>query len=253
MRYDIAVVITTVCRDSLLRSVRSIFGQNYGGRIQIMIGIDCDPQNQFSRIQTILDDERPDNVKTTWLNLGYSTSRRHGGPHSCFYGGSLRSALTLLADAEYVMYLDDDDWLDPGHCLSITNCITGNKWAFSYCFYADGDTGEALCVDKIESVGVGRGVYEAKFGGFVRPSGMTINKLELLHLVHLWSCSPYLSGDGEDRLIFDALRNEPHACTGEATVFHTIDPKDSMHPVRMEFMKSQGVARIPSMKRNSIR
>ena len=253
MRHDIAAVITTVCRPSLLRSVRSVFAQDHPGPIQMLIGVDRDPEDRLSHIQAVLEKDRPDNVSITWLNLGYSTSRRHGGPHGCFFGGSLRSALTLLADSEYVMYLDDDDWLAPNHCRSILAAIAAKKWAFAYSVYADGDTGEALCIDRIESVGVGNGVYAERFGGFVRPSGMTINKLELLPIVHLWACSPFPTGDGEDRLIFQALRGEPHACTGLATVFYAIDPKDAMHATRSEFMRRQGVARVPSTKQHSVR
>jgi hypothetical protein len=32
-----------------------------------------------------------------------------------------------------------------------------------------------------------------------------------------------------DRLIFDRLRHEPHGCTGQATVYYALDPKDGLH------------------------
>jgi len=131
--------------------------------------------------------------------------------------------------------------------------IQGKKWAFAYSIYADGNTGEGLCVDEIESVGVDKGVYREKFGGFVRPSGLAINKMELLHLVHLWSCSPFPSGDGEDRLIFDRLRGEEHACTGNATVYCALDPKDGMHETRLAFMAAKGVTPNLAAKAGSVR
>ena len=37
---DVAVVIQTVLRPSLLRTVRSVFNQDHAGRIQVLIGID---------------------------------------------------------------------------------------------------------------------------------------------------------------------------------------------------------------------
>jgi hypothetical protein len=241
VRHDIAIVIVTICRQALLRAVRSIYYQKFNGRLQILIGVDHDKFGQKSSLQAKLEEERPDNVTLTWIDLGYSTSRRHGGPHASFYGGSLRSALTLLADAEIVMYLDDDDWLSEDHCASILGAIANKKWAFSYSIYADGNTGKGLCIDELESVGVNRGCYAKKLGGFVRPSGLAVNKLQLMKIHHLWSISAFPTGDGEDRLIFDLLRHESHGCTGKATVFCAIDPNDVLHAMRVAFMQSKGI------------
>lgn len=253
MKQDVAVVITTVCRDSLLRAVRSVYAQHYTGRVQVLIGVDDDPKNRSEWFYKELNNVRPANVKLTWLDLHYSTSRRHGGVHDCCFGGGLRSALTFLANAEIVVYLDDDDWLHEDHLAQVLKAIEGKKWAFAYSIYADGNTGTPLCVDEIESVGVGRGVFKDKFGGFVRPSGLAINKMKLLYLVHLWSCSPYPTGDGEDRLVFDRLRSEEHACTGNATVYYALDPKDGMHATRLAFMKSKDVKYTATRKTGSVR
>ncbi|MGV3653587.1 MAG: glycosyltransferase [Noviherbaspirillum sp.] len=253
MRNSLAVVIVTTCRESLLRSVRSVFNQRFAGRIQILIGVDCDPHDRLNALLSMLVPECPAHITLSLVNLGYSTSRRHGGPHASHYGGSLRSALTLLADSEIVIYLDDDDWLKEDHCERILHAIDGKKWAFSYSIYADGNTGKGLCVDEIESVGVGKGIYAKDFGGFVRPSGLAINKIQLLHVVHLWSCSPFASGDGEDRLVFEQLRNAPHGCTQAATVYCALDPKDAMHGVRLAFMRSRGVDFPAAAKAESTR
>jgi hypothetical protein len=252
MKHDVAVVVPTICRDSLIRAVRSIYRQNYSGRMQVLVGVDFDPENRSGQLRKALDDA-PDNVVLTWLDLHYSTSKRHGGVHDCHFGGSMRSALTLLANAEIVVYLDDDDWLHPDHIAQVLVAIRRKKWAFAYSIYADGNTAEGLCADEIESVGVGKGVYRQKFGGFVRPSGLAINKMKLLYLVHLWSCSPFPCGGGEDRLIFDYLRGEEHGCTGNTTVYCAIDPKDGMHETRLAYMARKGVSPHLAAKAGSVR
>ena len=239
MPHDLAIVIPTVCRKSLIRSVRSIFAQATEARIQILIGVDCDPHRRGAEICDLLRAEIPPNCSLVWLDLGYSTSVRHGGIHTSLFGGSLRSGLTFLADAEIVMYLDDDDWLAPQHCAQILAAIQDQKWAFAYSIYADGDTDQALCVDEFESVGVNKGVFSGRFGGFVRPSGMAINKVKLLHVVHLFSLTVREQGIIEDRIVFNYLRDQPHACTGNATVFYALDPKDGMHPYRLAFMQDR--------------
>lgn len=240
--HAVAVVIVTTCRLSLLRAVQSVYRQRIEGRVQVLVGVDCDPHGRLAALLAELAPACPGHVTLTLIDLGYSTSRRHGGVHASFYGGSLRSALTLLADSRVVVYLDDDDWLKDDHCSRVLAALEGKKWAFSYSIYADGNTGRELCVDEIESVGVGRGIYAERFGGFVRPSGLAIDKLQLLHLVHLWSCAAFADGDGEDRLVFEQLRHEPHGCTGVASVCVALDPKDALHARRVEFMRMRGVA-----------
>lgn len=240
--HAVAVVIVTTCRLSLARAVRSVYRQRLEGKLQILIGVDCDPHARLDSLLAELAPDCPPHVTLSLIDLGYSTSRRHGGVHASFYGGSLRSALTLLADSRVVVYLDDDDWFKDDHCARVLAAIEGKKWAFSYSIYADGNTSRELCVDEMESVGVGRGVYAERFGGFVRPSGLAIDKLQLLHIVHLWSCAAFAGGDGEDRLIFEQLRKEPHGCTGVASVCMALDPKDAMHGQRVAFMHARGVA-----------
>lgn len=240
-QHAIAVVLLTTCRASLARAVRSVFEQRLDRRIQLLIGVDRDPHRQLDSLLAALVPDCPPHVSLSLINLGYSTSQRHGGVHACYYGGSLRSALTLLADSQVVAYLDDDDWYKPDHCASLLRAIDGHKWAYAYSVYADGNSGQELCVDGLESVGVDQGLYATRFGGFVRPSALAIDKLQLLHIVHLWSCAAFAAGDGEDRLLFEQLRREPHGCTGSATVCCALDPSDALHAQRLQFMRERGV------------
>jgi len=236
-----AVVIATICRTSLLRSVRSVFAQNFEGRIQILIGVDVDPHNRAEGLLQTLQEECPKNISLLWLDVGYSTSIRHGGVHSNYFSGSMKSALVFLADSEVVMILDDDDWLASDHCANIITAIQNKAWAFAYSIYADGIRGEGICVDELESVGVGKGCFSKRFGGYVRPSGLAFRKNELLPMVHLLSCAAFPAGDGEDRLFFSHLAQAPHACTGRATVFYSLNVRDEMHERRLAFMRSKGL------------
>ena len=251
-KFDVSVVISTIARKNLLRAVRSIFCQNYSGRIQILIGVDFDIGGANSLCKQLME-ECPNNISITWLDLGYSTSIRHGGVHTSYYGGSLRTALSFLANSEYILYLDDDDWLLEGHIKSMMNIIDDNCWAFSYSYYADGDTSTPLHIDEIESVGVNVGVYQKNFGGFVRPSGLLLNKMKTMHLLHLWSIALTEDGDGEDRNIFNYLKSMAHACSKRATVCVSIDPQDGNHALRSNFLKSKGVHYSSSSKADSSR
>lgn len=253
MQHDIAIVICTVCRESLLRAIGSIYEQAYAGPIQVLIGVDIDAFDNEAKLQQVIFENCPPHIQVNWVNMGYSTSQRHGGVHSCFYGGSLRTSLSFLANSQYIMYLDDDDWLGPNHCTDVLNAIQNKSWAFSYSIYADGNEGIGICTDEIESVGVGEGIYKDRFGGFVRPSGLLLDKNQLSHLLHLWSSSPYPSGDGEDRLIFEHLRHLDHGCTSSPSVYYALDPKDGAHEIRMNFIKKQNPSFQINPKKESVR
>ena len=75
----------------------------------------------------------------------------------------------------------------------------------------------------------------------MRPSGLAIDTLELLPVVHLWAVSPWANGTACDRLIFDRIRTQPHGCTEKATVYFAIDPRDERHQDRLAFLRSKGI------------
>ncbi|HUN92741.1 MAG TPA: hypothetical protein VMU33_11830 [Burkholderiaceae bacterium] len=254
MQFDAAVAIVTVCRDSLLRAVDSVFAQSFAGRVQVLVGVDVDPGGRSQALYDQLVARCPANRTLTWLNLGYSTSQRHGGVHASHYGGSLRTILSFCAASARVAYLDDDDWWAPDHLDAIVRAIDGRKWAYSLCWYADPDRATALCEDGIESVGPGLGIYAERFGGFVRPSALMIDKVALPDALPLWSMAPFSGGDGEDRLVFERLRREPaHGATGRLTVYAALDPRDDNHAVRRAYIESRGVAMPAIAKPDSTR
>lgn len=246
--FNAAVIITTIGRKNLLRAVRSVFAQKFSGSIQILIGFDIDLLGNKKNLMSTLESECPPNIKITWIDVGYSTSARHGGVHTSFYGGSLRTSMSFLANSDYIIYLDDDDWLLDQHVATMLSTIGTNAWAFSYSYYADGNTSTPLCVDEIESVGVNCGLYAESFGGFVRPSGLTLRKTSTMHILHLWSTAMTIDGDGEDRLVFDQLRKLPHAIIKIPTICASIDPLDGNHQIRKKFMQSRGISYSAKVK-----
>lgn len=241
-RHSIAVVIVTIGRQSLLRAVRSIFAQQFSQPVQVLIGVDCDRDNNIAIYKAILAKECPSHIRLDWVDLGYSTSQRHGGIHASFYGGSLRTVLTLLADSHIVSYLDDDDWLLPDHFATVQPIFAtypDTFWAHTYCYYADSNDEKLLCIDELESVGVNAGIYQQRFGGFVRLSGLTLNVLKTLPFLHHLTGAMSSSGDGEDRLLFDSLKELPHIKINKATVACALDPHDAAHSIRMAFIQSK--------------
>lgn len=221
--FDVAVVIPTIIRPSLIHTVRSIFLQSFKGSVQILIGIDKRRGDQ--KILDFLIDNAPENVTLTIVDPGYSTSVRHGGIHTARDGGSLRTVLTFLANSRYVAYLDDDNWWHKNHLKSLLEAIEGVEWAFSYRWLVDEESNEKLTVDKWHSVGPGKGYMVKTLGGFVDPNTLMIDKLACADQLHLWSVAYKENANfsGADRRIFEGLsQNKSYQSSDRATVYYKI-------------------------------
>jgi len=248
--FDAAVVIPTTLRPTLARALLSVFAQDFPGRVQILIGIDRpavteDPLGEFVG-------SRPDHMAITIASLPYSTSARHGGLYPNFYGGALRSILTLAANSRLVAYLDDDNWWAPDHLSSLAEAIAGYDWAYSQRIFADPVTGETIARDDWESVGPGAGVYAEGFGGFVDPSSLMIDKIACHEVVGLWSLAGFADGSGEDRLILRALvPRHPVRATDRATSYYAMNPHDRNHAARVQYLREAGIT-LPASARAGV-
>ena len=231
--FDAAVVIPTVLRPSLVEAVRSVFAQTLAGRIQILIGIDK-PLGEPAILDR-LRAECPSRMHLTLLDLGYSTSARHGGIYSNAYSGALRTILSYAANSARVAYLDDDNWWGPTHLSDLARALAGHDWAFSRRWYVDPATDAPLAVDRWESVGIG-GAYAEMFGGFVDTSSLMLEKGRCHAVFPLWAIAMFPKGSGEDRMVFQALKEMKGRATGEATSFYRLNPEDGNHARRLEWI-----------------
>lgn len=223
--YDVAVVIPTVLRPQLLKAVTSIFAQDIKGRVQILIGID----HPLGSMQVIDEIKAlcPENMNVDVLNMGYSTNRKHGGLYTVWAGGSLRTALSYLANSPLIAYLDDDNWWAENHLSTLKAAISGYDWAYSLRNYVHPHTHETLGIDHFESVGPGKGIYNDQFGGFVDTNCLMINKIKCHWVLPAWSVAVTKSGTGPDRSVFEKLATDHSvASTNEATAYYVVSDKD---------------------------
>ena len=236
--FDAAVVIPTTCRPSLLRAATSVFRQVGVKRLQVLIGIDV-----IGGAPGIIEQVMaacPAAHAVTVLNLGYSTSARHGGVHAAGDGGSLRTILTYAANSRHVAYLDDDNWFHETHIERLLAAIDGKDWAYTLRWFVDPETLQPLAIDRWESVGPGQGVFAQQFGGFVDPNCLMIDKLKCDAVIRCWGMS--MSADQRrrtaDRVVFDVLRRQPSVgFTGAPTSYYVIAPIDADSTYRLKWIR----------------
>lgn len=238
-RFDAAVVVPTTLRPSLARAVRSVFRQAGVGRIQLLIGVDR--RDGPAEALAELERERPPHVAMSALDLGYSTAQRHGGLYPNAYGGALRTVLSYAADSRYVAYLDDDDWWAEDHLAGLLGAIAGKDWAFSGRWMVDAPTGWPICRDEWDSVGPGRGINQARFGGFCGPSTLMLDKLACHFVPPYWSLALGPDGGGEDRLVFKALSARPWGASGRHSCFYSLSPEAQGHAHHAREFAARGI------------
>lgn len=237
---DVAVVMPTTLRPTILEAVRSVFAQDLAGRIQLLIGID-QAQHPVEPLTALLR-TAPPHRRALLLDPGYSTSVRHGGLHPARDGGALRVILTYLANARLVAYLDDDNWWAPDHLSSLTAAIAGRAWAWSLRWFVHPRSRRPICIDGWESVGPDRGVFKARFGGWVDPNCLMLDKQRCDDVIRWWGIP--LAGDEKamsgDRHVFHWLKaGYPAGATGRATAFYALDESDGNHPRRLAQLGSR--------------
>lgn len=235
--FDVAVVMPTLLRPTIAIALRSVFEQDLHGRIQVLIGIDT-PTSDLALLDAMCMG-RPAHCVVQVFYPGYSTSARHGGISRSRDSGALRCMLSYLANSTHVAYLDDDNWWRPDHLRRLRAAIGRCEWAFSLRWFVHPVSHRAICVDEWESVGPGRGVFQETVGGHVDPNCLMLDKLACEAALPLWNRplpgDPF--GTTADRSVFAALRQHFRgAGTGQPTAFYTLNPEDSMHPLRLRLM-----------------
>jgi hypothetical protein len=245
--FDAAVVMPTLLRPSLRAALEAIFAQHFRGRIQVLLGVDT-PLGDLSVVESACA-LRPRNVAVQVFWPGYSTAIRHGGVMAPADGGALRTILTFLANSPYVAYLDDDNWWGPNHLKLLRTAIARADWAYALRWFVHPDTRKPICVDEWESVGPGAGYFQERFGGFVDPNCLMLNKIACPQAAQHWSLPMYNNPLLGDRSVFAHLsRNHRAAATARASVFYTMNPKDGLHPLRVarmaEAYEAAGVERV---------
>jgi hypothetical protein len=76
----------------------------------------------------------------------------HNTGHSQYNGHRIYGAVPYLVDSDYVMFLDEDNYIDPTHVETLVKVCETNDWAFSLRKIMDKDS-NFLCLDDCENLG----------------------------------------------------------------------------------------------------
>lgn len=140
----VTVITASTGRESLLRCIESVANQTHTN-IQHMIFADGPPAH--SKVKQIGYEASIKGFhKHEIINMARSVGADRWNGHRMYGGGS------FLADGEYIMYLDDDNYIDPDHIQTCLETIGTAGWAYSLRKIVD-KNGVILCNDDCESLG----------------------------------------------------------------------------------------------------
>ena len=203
----VAVVTPTIGSKHLEQNVESVKNQTYKDVLHYIFkdGGDVVIPSWCNNIPSIKIVSLQDNVGKDW------------------YGHRVYAACSFLVNADIIIYLDEDNWLEPTHIEHMVKTIeSGADWAYSLRRIADKD-GKFICEDNCESLGD----WPTYFNEDVRhidTSCLAIKRDVATKIGHAW-----YGQWGADRQSFRALKHHfPNGqCSTEYTVNYRLDGNEN--------------------------
>jgi len=137
----VAIVTPTIGTEHLKLCLESVKEQTYGELIHYVV---VDGPKFMEQSHSIFN--KVNNEKRQVLFLPQNTG------HSQYNGHRIYGAAPYLVEADYIMYLDEDNWIDSGHIESLVKVAEHKDWAFSFRKIV-GQNNESICNDDCESLG----------------------------------------------------------------------------------------------------
>lgn len=196
----VSIITATTGNPILAKNIESVRNQTYDNIQHIIV---VDGYDRFGDVNPILGRARfpcPDPLKETIFQLPYSVGKDRWNGHRMYAAG------TYLCEGEYVMYLDEDNFLEPNHVEECMKTIeSGKDWTFSFRKIVDKE-GTFICNDDCESLGSWASVLDAR-DFFIDVNCYFLPKLLAVHVTPIWYRKAREPGVAEvDRVLCPTLR-----------------------------------------------
>jgi hypothetical protein len=139
MSKKVTVITPTTGSDYLKENRKSVAAQTYDNVEHLIV---IDGENFAGKVPPTKG------LNTTIMQLPYNTG------HSQYNGHRIYGAIPYLVDSDYVMFLDEDNFIEPAHVESLVKVCETNDWAFSLRKIVDKDS-NYICLDDCENLGKG--------------------------------------------------------------------------------------------------
>ena len=148
--------------------------------------------------------------------------------HDGYNGHRIYAAFPMLTDADYILFLDEDNWFEPDHVEKLVNFIQERdlQWAYSLRNIVS-QTGKFVIPDNCESLGIWPSIFPPNHH-FVDTNCYCFKRKYLArHAYHFFGSHFYM-----DRLFYgEMVKLLPEFdCNGEHTINYRVRPHhEAMH------------------------
>lgn len=201
----VAVVTPTIGSPHLVKCIESVDNQTYEDLTHYVF---YDGIQHWNAIDDITEGANKVRVVKLEDNIGKG-----------WYGHRVYAACSFLVNADVIIYLDEDNFLEPCHVQKMVNKLKeGFEWVYSLRKIVNKD-GEFLCEDNCESLGKWPVFFDDKVF-HIDTSCFAIRRDVAVRIGHAW-----YGQWGADRQFFNALKSnfKNYECTGHYTVNYRLD------------------------------
>ena len=196
----IMVITPTTGKHTLYKAIESV--QNQTVKTDHLVVLDG--QDAWAKVRMT-----PSNYSCKWMLLPENV----GG--NGWYGHRVYAAMPLMVNADYILFLDEDNWFEPNHVETMINKIKSKDlmWAYSLRRICN-EVGEYIRDDDCESLGRWPAFYDHTLN-FVDTNCYCFRREYLVTVAH-----KFYGQWGADRPFYKAAASDlpSFGCTGEATV-----------------------------------
>jgi hypothetical protein len=199
------VIIPTTGAPELKQAIQSVLNQTYETTCYVVV----DGEENYGKVSSIVS-EFGGRIKLASLPINVGAKG--------FYGHRIYAAFTHLVNTDYVMWLDQDNWLYQNHVKDCVETIeaTNLDWCYSLRQIHKKD-GTFVCFDDCESLGKWQtyhGINHIDTNSYCLKTSIAIKLAQVWH-----------GGWGQDRVFLNAVAQHfpKFDCTGNYTVHYRVD------------------------------
>lgn len=201
------IIIPTTGVETLSQAIESVLEQTIPTDCYVVV----DGLENISKVYKLIPQfEKFGNTKFCFLPVNVGANG--------FYGHRIYAAFTHLVNTEYVLYLDQDCWVDENHVESLISEIetSNSQWGYSLRKIVD-KQGNYLCEDNCESLGKWRPIMEYSH----IDTNCYCIKTEVANKI----CNVWHGGWGQDRIFFKTLSTHftNFVCSRKYTLNYRLD------------------------------
>lgn len=199
------VIIPTTGNREVKKAIESVLAQSYPTDCYLI----CDGNEYYGKFKVIADEYMGnEHFKTCLLPTNVGSNG--------FYGHRIYAAFSHLVNTDYVLFLDQDNWLEPNHVQECVSTISENDLEWCYSLRNIYENESFICQDNCESLGK----WQTYHGQNHIDTNCYCIKTEIAQKI----ASVWHGKWGQDRIYFYFLANnfKKFDCSGKYTVNYRV-------------------------------